>query len=137
MLALSDFEGRWHLARRVEDHRAGLTGRLDGTATWSRRDPATLEQTETGLLHYGSAPPMQATRRYLWRADGQGIAVFFDDGRPFHSFRPQIPTARHHCPPDLYDVTYDLSGWPRWTATWQVTGPRKHATIVSRYSPAP
>ncbi len=89
--------------------------------------------TETGRLCYGAAAPMQAERRYLWRADGAGIAVFFADGRPFHWFSMAAPEAHHDCPPDNYHVAYDFGAWPRWQSRWAVTGPRKDYVMWSQY----
>lgn len=134
-IGLADLEGRWRLDRRIEDRRAGLTGHLVGEAVW-RRDGDIWRQEETGLLRYGAGAPMRADRVYLWRAEGGGFAVFFDDGRPFHRWAPGAPAARHHCAPDVYDVAYDLRAWPVWTQTWRVTGPRKDAVITSRFSRA-
>ncbi len=138
MIDLSDLEGRWHLTRRIEDLRAGLSGRLEGEAIWLR-DADGLRQEERGLLHYGSAPPMQASRVYLWRAEQDGLIVLFEDGRPFHRLRPGSvsgPVAdRHLCPPDVYDVRYTFEAWPVWEQHWHVTGPRKDARITSRFTP--
>ncbi len=134
-VTLGDFEGRWQLTRRIEDRRAGLTGQLTGEAVW-RRDGDGLRHEETGVLRYGAAAPMRAKRVYLWRAEAGGFSVFFEDGRPFHSWTPGAPEARHHCDPDIYDVTYDLTGWPAFTQVWHVTGPRKDAVITSRFARA-
>lgn len=135
MITLADLEGHWRLARVIEDARAGVTGRLKGEAVW-RPDAAGLVQEESGVLHYGDATPMQATRRYLWRAEGTEIAVLFEDGRPFHTLPPQGAEAIHHCDPDLYRVTYSFD-WPRaFTQLWQVTGPRKNARIISEFTRA-
>ena len=136
MITLHSFEGRWHLSRVIEDNRAGLTGRLEGTCAW-RPDGDGLRQEESGLLHYGDGPPMQASRVYLWRDSPAGVQVLFEDGRPFHRFDPDTGTDRHYCDPDIYDVTYDLSAWPIWTQSWHVIGPRKDALITSRFSPDP
>lgn len=134
MIALSDLKGLWRLTRTIDDARAGLTGHLHGTSRWDP-DEAGLLQQEEGFLHYGTAPPMQAARRYRWRADGDGLAVFFADGRPFHRLSPGLLADRHWCDPDTYDVSYDMSRWPDWTQVWNVTGPRKDAVITSRFQP--
>lgn len=134
MISLADLEGTWRLTRQIADQRAGLTGRLEGTCRWLR-DGAGLRQEETGLLHYGTAPPMQSARVYLWRQEADGLAVFFEDGRPFHRLVPGRLSDRHLCDSDTYDVTYDLSRWPDWTQVWRVTGPRKDARITSRFQP--
>lgn len=136
MKGLADFEGVWTLNRRIEDRRAGLTGQLDGQASFDAGQGG-LILTETGSLRYGDGAPLQAERRYLWRSEAGGIAVFFDDERPFHWFSAEATNANHDCPPDLYHVQYDFSAWPVWTARWQVTGPRKDYVMTSRYHPGP
>lgn len=132
-LCLADFEGRWRLIRRIDDARAGLAGRLEGEALYAPGQGG-LVLTETGRLYYGDGPPLQAERRYLWREEAGGIAVFFEDERPFHWFSSDAPETRHDCPPDLYHVRYDFSAWPEWSAVWQVSGPRKDYVMESHYT---
>lgn len=133
-IGLADFAGSWSLHREIEDFRAGNSGRLDGSADFTAISGGLL-CTESGTLRLGDQPPLLATRRHIWRAEADGIAVFFEDGRPFHSFVTDrlTPLAEHDCPPDLYGVVYDFSGWPRWRADWQVSGPRKHYRLRSFY----
>jgi hypothetical protein len=133
VITLADLEGRWALERRIEDRRAGLDGRLSGTCVW-RPDGAALVQEEAGTLHYGDAPPILAERRYLWRADGDGLAVFFEDGRAFHRVGPGRMQDRHDCAPDTYDVAYVFDHWPVFSTVWHVTGPRKDHVIHSFYT---
>lgn len=134
MIGLADLHGQWHLTRRIEDARAGLTGHLQGTCRWLP-DGDGLRQEEEGVLRYGSAAPMRAARVYLWRQTPEGLAVFFEDGRPFHRLAAAQLSDRHWCPPDVYDVSYDFSSWPDWTQVWRVSGPRKDAVIASRFQP--
>lgn len=133
MITLDALEGRWRLERDIEDARAGVSGRLEGEAIW-RADAQGFVQEESGLLHYADAAPMQATRRYLWRAGETGIDVFFEDGRPFHTLPADGEEALHHCAPDLYRVTYTFTGPAEFTQIWHVTGPRKAARIASRFT---
>ncbi|MEJ6388996.1 DUF6314 family protein [Gymnodinialimonas ulvae] len=133
MIDLRDLEGRWRLDRVIADARAGVTGRLEGAANW-HRDAHGLIQEEAGTLHYGDGLPMQATRRYLWRAAGDAIEVFFDDGRPFHTLPPPGVEAVHQCPPDLYRVSYTFDLPQSFTQVWQVTGPRKDMVLSSRFT---
>lgn len=135
MIALSDLEGVWRLDRRIADRRARLSGRLEGSCRFVR-DAHGLRQEETGWLTMGSGPPLQASRVYLWRQAGAGIAVLFEDGRPFHRLGPGRLEDRHLCDPDVYDVRYVFGGWPVWHQRWRVTGPRKDAVILSRFQPA-
>lgn len=134
MISLDRFAGDWRLSRTIEDRRAGLRGRLEGTSHWRPHDDGLL-QHERGQLHYGTGAPMQAERRYLWRQDGEGIAVFFEDGRPFHDLAEDRLSDRHDCPPDTYDVTYVFHENGAFSTEWVVTGPRKDLTILSRYDP--
>ncbi len=136
MTGLAEFEGRWSLSRKIVDQRAGLTGRLQGEARFEVGQGG-LVVTETGMLRYGDGAPLQAERRYLWRSEAGGIAVFFYDGRAFHWFSAEETEASHDCPPDLYQVRYDFSTWPAWRAIWQVTGPRKDYVMESRYARRP
>ncbi|RVT84604.1 trigger factor [Rhodobacteraceae bacterium CCMM004] len=130
---MAGLEGRWRLSRRIDDRAGDQSGRLSGTATWTR-DGDLWRQDEAGTLHLGAAPPLTATRSYLWRADGARVAVAFADGRPFHAFDPARPTARHDCAPDVYRVAYDLADPDDWTAVWEVRGPRKDYTMTSCYT---
>lgn len=133
MITLRDLAGQWILERWIDDRRAGLAGRLSGTCVW-RPDAPGLVQEETGVLHYGDAPPIRAERRYLWRTSGDGLAVFFEDGRPFHTIGPGRLSDRHDCPPDTYEVTYLFDGSRAFSTTWRVTGPRKDQLIHSNYT---
>ncbi|MCY1125446.1 DUF6314 family protein [Frigidibacter sp. RF13] len=131
---LADFEGPWRIEREIEDSLGGKPGRFSGTAVFSA-DGALLRYRETGLLTYGDASPLHATREYIWSADGAGIVVTHGDGQPFHRFDTAdlTPEADHHCAPDLYHVRYDFTRWPDWRAEWAVSGPRKDYRMVSRY----
>jgi hypothetical protein len=132
MITLTDLHGAWRLTRHITDHRAGVTGSLTGLCHW-RPDGPGLRQHEEGVLILGSAPPLQASRAYLWRHEGASLVVFFEDGRPFHRLGPGQLADRHLCAPDVYDVAYDFGRWPDWTQSWRVLGPRKDMTIESRF----
>ncbi len=130
---LADFVGRWRLVRQIDDRRAGAIGRMEGETLFTPVGEG-LRCDETGRLTYGGTE-MEARRTYLWRAVPGGVAVAFEDGREFHDFRfAPAPEASHICEPDHYRVRYDFSHWPDWSATWQVTGPRKDYLSSSRYS---
>lgn len=132
------FEGDWRLERRIEHAGGRGDARLSGRARFLRAG-ATLIHEESGTLTVDGSPgpAMQASRRYLWRAEAGWIAVRFDDGRPFHGFPLGVlrPEATHLCDPDRYAVRYDFSRWPEWRAVWRVTGPRKDYVMTSRLTP--
>lgn len=140
--------GRCDFFAQPEQSQASMSGQhpLQGASHATAQDtpqaPLTLVQHEVGELRVArAATALSAERKYLWqeqRGDAPAqIAVFFEDGRPFHSFDPALatPAASHDCPPDVYEVTYDLSAWPQWQATWRVRGPRKDYLSITHYAP--
>lgn len=132
LASLWAFEGRWTLSRRIR-HKNGREDRLDGVAVFERSGPR-LVQLEKGTLSVGGQV-LEAGQRYLWaEADGL-IEVSFSDNRPFHTIPlgDASPRTVHLCPPDRYEVAYDFTRWPRWSATWTVEGPRKDYVMVSEY----
>jgi len=125
--------GRWRVTREIADA-IGPDGRFDGEAVFSEA-PGGLDYVERGVLRLGGAV-LQAERRALWRAEGPRVAVFFADGRPFHTFDPAAPRpeARHVCGADVYVVAYDCAFWPHWETVWRVHGPRKDYRMVTRHA---
>jgi hypothetical protein len=136
-LRIVDFEGLWHVDRDIDDRLTGRKGAFLGFASLRPGEGGLWLWSESGALHLGEGPHIQAGRRYLWREKGDRIAVLFEDGRPFHDFLPGgAPEAAHRCAPDDYRVRYDFLAWPAWHATWVVRGSRKDYSVTSRYSPA-
>ncbi|MCP5036862.1 MAG: hypothetical protein GY945_04595 [Rhodobacteraceae bacterium] len=134
MPELSDFEGRWRIARRIEDALAGATGLFDGIAMFTRVEAGLLYE-EAGELRLPDQAGMRATRRYLWREAQGGVDVCFEDGSDFHhiDLGRNVVTAWHDCLPDLYEVSYNFSHWPDWRAIWRVRGPKKDYTLITDY----
>ena len=116
---------------RVIRGATGGTGHFIGAAQW-RPDGDGALYVETGELVLPSGR-FAATRRYRW---GRDLSVWFDDGRFFHKVPADGGDAAHWCDPDQYDVHYDFADWPNWQVRWQVRGPRKDYTMVSRYVPS-
>ncbi|MCH2163530.1 MAG: DUF6314 family protein [Marinovum sp.] len=131
---LDDFLGFWQITREIVDRASHQIGCFDGTAMFAS-DLRGLVYREDGILTLGAVASMRATRCYVWQTDGPSIAVFFDDGRAFHTFslNQALPMASHFCAPDTYEVTYDFSRWPNWSSNWKVTGPRKDYSMRSHY----
>ncbi|MHA6323525.1 DUF6314 family protein [Roseivivax sp. CAU 1753] len=123
---LFDFEGVWRFRRKITDRKLGQISQGRGTLRLTR-DGDMLRYEEQVTLDMPGQPPIEGTRRYLWRACPRGIAVLFEDGRPFHviGLPDRAPRDTHHCEPDIYTVSYDLGDWPLWSVTWEVSGPRK------------
>ena len=133
-IELQDFQGRWRIDRRIEDRRLGLSGRFEGEAVFAP-EGCGLRQTETGILRFGEAAPMQASRVYHWHSAGDRIVLTFEDGRDFHDFSPRRGAeAVHLCGADTYRVRYGFGDWPVWTSVWIVTGPRKDLTLRTVFS---
>ena len=134
MPRLQDFAGDWGVTRRIADRAGAQCLRFAGIARFVPEADG-LAYEERGWLRLPGLPPMEAHRRYRWRADGGLIVVVLGVGRPFHAFDPEAPEALHLCAPDTYRVAYRFARWPRWTAVWTVTGPRKDYTMLSRFRP--
>jgi len=136
MLQAADFLGEWQLERVITDHAGDMSGTLAGTVTFSAVDEGGLVYREEGTLHLAQGAQFTAQRQYHWRWETEEVIVTFADGAAFHSFAPSGVGAgtAHLCGADLYNVTYDFADWPAWQAVWQVKGPRKDYTSVSRYT---
>ena len=130
MLQPADFLGHWGVTRTIEDRHSNQTGRFDGEATFVQKSSGALSYVETGQMRLGHGPSMTATRSYIWQFNDGRVDVFFEYGRPFHSFAPIGTSAGtdHPCGEDYYSVAYDFLDWPSWSAVWTVSGPRKDYT---------
>lgn len=137
-LGPADFEGVWQLDRRIEDRAAGAEMSLSGTAEFRADGSGRLAYAEAGDLVLPGGHVLWAERHYSWQFGAEGVAVAFDDGRPFHDFVPEgeVEGSPHPCGADLYRVHYDFTAWPVWRAIWEVSGPRKSYRSESRYAPA-
>jgi len=136
MLTAKDFAGRWRLDRVLEDRLGAMSGTLAGEAVFAAEQSGLLYR-ETGTLCLRSGPQMQAERSYVWAWRGEEVAVTFADGADFHTFVPDgaVEGTPHLCGQDLYHVAYDFRDWPRWSARWEVAGPRKDYVSTSTYCP--
>lgn len=127
---LRDFHGVWTLDREIV-HADGRRALVAGVSDWQPEGPG-LAQQEQGEMRMQGHRPLSVTRRYLWR---RGPLVRFADGRFFHHVPPLGGATAHWCDPDQYDGQYDFTGWPAFSVTWRVRGPRKDYRMVTRYAP--
>lgn len=136
MPQLTDFEGRWRIARRIEDEWMGTTGLFEGVGRFTP-DGEGLAYREVGELKLPQEAPLAASRDYLWRAEPAGIAVLYHDGRFFHRIKAGADVVQdwHVCGEDDYDVTYNFTHWPDWRMIWKVRGPRKDYVSISDFTP--
>jgi hypothetical protein len=136
LASLAALEGRWRLARRIENA-DGSTAAFEGTTVF-RRSGHRLVQEEEGWLTLDRGERLRASRRYLWAAEKGRLEVMFAENRPFHTVPLGVarPETTYLCPPDRYHVAYDFGDFPRWRAVWRVEGPRKDYMMTSDYAPA-
>ena len=134
-MELRDFEGAWSLDRRIR-HDDGAEATCVGHAT-AVPDGAGLRWREEGRLRLPDGRSLAAHRTLLWRPAPEGVAVLFEDGRPFHRIDLASPAPRdeHLCAADLYRVAYDFASWPVWRMRWRVDGPRHAYAMETRHAP--
>ena len=132
---LEQFEGHWRLYRLIEDRLTKQRLIFEGRAEL-HDDGKGLTYLETGRWTKSEWGSMAASRKLLWREDPFGIAVLYEDERPFHTFAVAAggsSKSGHDCAPDRYDVTYRFQLPDRWEADWQASGPKKDYTSRTRY----
>jgi hypothetical protein len=118
--------GRWRIARRISDARAGMMGRLTGWAVFTPSADGLIHD-ETGDLSFG-AYRGPVTRRYHLIANGSSTGIVrHADGSLFHALDLVSGTADilHACGEDNYRGRYRVLDGNRFTVSWQVVGPRK------------
>ncbi len=139
MLKLDDFMGTWKINREIVDHKAKSVGVFKGKVHLAQHEDQQAIWHERGVLSISGAA-LQSERKFIWMQIDNDIQVSFEDGRYFHTLlSPQVGRvlkAEHQCPPDHYQVEYDLSHWPHWRSVWQSKGPRKDYTMVSLFERA-
>lgn len=135
MPRLDEFEGDWSIERIVEDLFLGRHVEFTGIARLIPEKDGLLYREE-GTLKVPGQAPIAASRSYHWRAEGNMIAVYFADARPFHRFDcdDPAPQASHSCDPDLYQVSYEFHHWPDWRSTWRALGPHKDYVLHNHFS---
>jgi hypothetical protein len=125
--------GRWRVERALEDAAIG-SGRFRGSATFTP-DGDGLEWVETGRMTLGRYDgPAQRTLRIV--RDGDGWAVRFADGRPFHRLDLRAGDRcafEHPCGADRYAGELTVSGPDAFEIAWTVTGPAKAQRLTGRY----
>ena len=129
MTTPGELAGRWSLARRVADRRAGVAGTMTGELLVAP-DGAGLRWEERGILRW-AGHELPASRTYLIR-DGW---VLFADGRPFHPWLPGRPVT-HPCRADVYTGLVRVDG-DRIRTLWDVRGPAKDQRLVTRFRRLP
>jgi Family of unknown function (DUF6314) len=132
----TDLLGRWRLERRIVDRPTDGSrprfGRVRGTLTLARSPGgADVTWSETGTLAW-AGQELAVTRRLVIRRGGDGWTVCFDDGLPFHPWRPGAPVV-HPCGADTYCglVAVD-DDHAELRVLWDVLGPAKDRRLFTR-----
>jgi Family of unknown function (DUF6314) len=120
--------GEWQLERRLVDRDTGQFGRVLGRTTISPSDGG-ITWAEQGELAWDGRT-IAVTRRLRLLPSAAGWWMHFEDGRPFHPWRPG-EFVDHPCADDHYRGLIEVA--PGIIRTlWDVTGPRKSQRIVTR-----
>ncbi|GAA0225366.1 DUF6314 family protein [Cryptosporangium japonicum] len=124
--------GEWTMARRVVDRSARTYGTVAGTLVVTAFE-AGLRLAEDGVLRWRGADLPVYRVSLLQPLDGEWW-MLFEDGRPFHPWRPGTPVV-HPCGRDTYDgmVALDRDG-RRLRTLWDVHGPAKNQRLITRFT---
>lgn len=120
--------GDWRLARRLADHRTGLSGTVSGRLSL-RSERGQITWVEQGTLLWNGAR-LPVSRSYRMRRAGEGWWLYFSDGRPFHAWIPG-QWVRHPCREDSYRGLITITGPDHWRTLWEVNGPDKAQRITT------
>jgi hypothetical protein len=128
--------GDWRIARDVIDFRADVRGSFEGRLVVAA-DATGYVWAESGMLRWGqrTSPAMRKLRLQLMEA---GWWMTFDDGRPFHPWKPNCEVV-HRCGQDIYTgmIRYRTATPHQIEIAWDVTGPGKRYRLASRYRRLP
>lgn len=129
--------GAWTLTRTITDHRTGVSGRFEGTATLlgSEDDPRSARYHETGRLRYGSHDGQAKRTLHYLHQDTGCVLVSFSDGRPFFELdlRRGSWLAQHPCNADHYALEFKTRSDTDIDEQWRVQGPRKDYTANTQW----
>lgn len=122
--------GRWRVERsffdRLRRERGTFIGTLDVVATGTGEEP-TARYAEEGRFTLGSYQGRGRRSLGLVRGATGGVAIHFEDGRPFVDcdLAPGGCRATHRCGDDLYEISWQVVSGVAMTERWRVAGPRK------------
>ncbi|MGY4644902.1 DUF6314 family protein [Cellulomonas sp. URHB0016] len=134
-MVVDRFLGEWSIDRAVVDARAGVEGRLRGTARFEPTADEGVAYVEHGVLTFGD-DVLPAVRRLLLRSAGaRSVDVLFGDGRPFYRFDVVDDrwAAEHSCGRDTYTVAGRFLGDDWFEEVWHATGPLKDYRLTTLY----
>lgn len=148
--------GAWAFERSIDDRAAGDVKTADGMITLSlAREPdggceadgrgERIRWFEQGTLHIGGQG-LPVTRTLFVVPRGAGWFVVFEDGHDFHPWTTG-ERVEHPCGADMYVGRIEVGGIDtggpgspdvahavpaHWSVRWDVSGPNKDYTMVTR-----
>lgn len=126
--ALTRFEGKWHVRRRICDALSGRVSLFKGVALISLH-----RFEENGVLSL-EGDEISGRRVYLLAWSRDSVAVSFGDSRLFVRLNFSSPQrVEHRCGEDIYRGALVFGARDGWMETWAVRGPRKSYLSASRY----
>ena len=142
--------GSWRVERLIEDHRSGLRGTFDGTATFiefGHGDDSSFERRarfdEAGELCFGAyRGPSRRSLEYVQK-EGAAAQIYFTDGRPFIELNLSSGTwqSTHLCGLDRYEINFSVKSDDLLEERWRVKGSNKDyeasATLTRNSTPTP
>lgn len=126
--------GSWRLDRVIDDRYAGERSVVHGLLELIAAGPDQVSWRETGVWTRPAAE-VEVRRSLDVRSEPDGWWVLFEDGRPFHPWRPGSEVL-HPCGADTYRGLVTGTS-QRWTIRWDVEGPAKDYTMTSVLTPGP
>lgn len=137
---LAWFAGCWQFDRQITEgsavHQVTGTAEFTDTAAKIAGSLYSLDFLESGELRLAeSEEAMPVERRLTHHAAADGIDVRFADGGHYLTLDLSggDSTANHPCKADDYLITVTIDDQDNWTELWQVTGPTKDYSAVTRY----
>jgi len=126
--------GTWTLERSIADHRSGIRGIFEGSATLvevpngrSCNLSGGARYDETGHLQFGAhTGPASRSLEYAL-LNRTTVLLYFTDGRPFADLDLRSGAWRsiHHCGQDRYELTTFVRSHSEVQERWRVQGPAK------------
>ncbi len=128
--------GTWSFRRTISG-----AGTIEGIAVFAKSPGVInrLSYREDGVFDL-KGQVHKVYKDYIYRYENEGISVYFDDGRHFHTLEftnsqfPLVATADHHCVCDLYKAVYTFFHEKSFRVCYDVKGPKKAFTIETNFT---
>ena len=125
-----DLLGTWAFDREIDDRHTGIPAVVVGELRLAAEPDGRVSWHESGTMtRDGTQVPV--TRTLFLQSRDDGWMVTFDHGGDFHPWRPG-ESVDHPCGRDLYCGVVDTDGSGDWAVVWEVSGPSKDYTMVTR-----